>query len=185
MPLMLHLALRQPRPRQCLSGRVCVTYVHCLASVSYHLQCAFHNGTAWNHLESSFRAADLVSIHACCCIYGWAVSWGQAASLVPASVLANLMGAGMLLWRLALGLPGRKADSYTVMGCIFLYTSGMACRGDWANYLGLMFCYGVGGALWAANKRLGGWGHGLFHTALVPCVHCVLSSATVSVSVSV
>jgi len=151
------------------------TYSHCLVSVAFHLECALKAGTKFNQFESIFRVADMCFIHVCCIAYGFALS-GGAVAFNFFDALLNLACMASLAWRCSQGLPGRKADSLRVIGCIVVYTSAMAWRGDWVNYLGAITSYGGGAVFWKVNSRMGGWGHGLFHLMLAPCAYCVACS---------
>lgn len=151
------------------------TYCHCIASVAFHLQCAYKSGTPFDHFKSPFRCADMVLIHACTCSYGLALAKGDLRfSILNCSV--NLLCASKLLWNLLLRAPGTKRDSHRVVGCIAVYTSAMVWRKDWINYACLMVSYFVGGIFWTRNEIFGGWGHGIFHLCLVPCIHFVMCS---------
>ncbi|CAE7233564.1 eef-2 [Symbiodinium natans] len=153
------------------------TCVHCLASASYHCQCAYYTTDPnWDHLKSPLRTADMCFIHVCMFAYCCAVSpglWFPVASFATNSSCVLL-----LLYRRLHCIPGSKADSYRVIACILLYTSAMLWRGDIGNYAGVMASYGLGGYLWIRNEKLGHWGHGLFHLMLVPCTYCVVQSAS-------
>eukprot|EP00930_Biecheleria_cincta_P103069 TRINITY_DN9498_c0_g1_i2.p1 TRINITY_DN9498_c0_g1~~TRINITY_DN9498_c0_g1_i2.p1 ORF type:complete len:267 (-),score=19.96 TRINITY_DN9498_c0_g1_i2:149-949(-) len=138
------------------------TYTHCLASVAYHLRCAFGSRPDFDHLRSPFRAADMAFIHVCCFCYGWAVSGGWLL-FNTASLLANVACVASLVGRQATGVPTSKADSYRAIGCILIYTFAMVLRMDLANYAGTMLCYGIGGLFWTRNASLASWGHGSTH----------------------
>eukprot|EP00440_Ansanella_granifera_P076316 gb/GFBE01082820.1/.p1 GENE.gb/GFBE01082820.1/~~gb/GFBE01082820.1/.p1 ORF type:complete len:288 (+),score=24.46 gb/GFBE01082820.1/:1-864(+) len=159
------------------------TYCHCVASMGYHFQCAHHSGrsTNFDHFTSPFRIADMSLIHLCCFTYGWAISGGWDSGwwmlFNAISFTANLLCVTSLIGKHLCKVPGSKVDSYRAIGCILWYSSAMVWRADWANYGGLIFSYGVGGFFWTRNDRMGKWGHGLFHVALVPCTYFVLQSA--------
>lgn len=153
------------------------TYVHCIASVAFHLHCAYLSGTSFNHFESPLRVADMVLIHACCIFYGWAVSPGGIVFLA-ANLVCNSACMIFLVCKSWLQLAGTKQDSYRVIFCILVYTSAMLWRCDWSNYFGVFLSYGVGGIFWTQNAKLDGWGHGMFHMCLTPCIYCVMRSAS-------
>ena len=153
------------------------TVVHCLASASYHFQCAYHTtDPSWDHLSSAFRTADMCLIHVCMFTYCIAVSPGLW--YIPMlSLTMNSVCILLLLHKRLHAIPGSKMDSFRVIACIMLYTSAMLLRGDFANYAGVMASYGLGGYMWIRNEKLGHWGHGLFHLMLVPCTYCVVQSS--------
>jgi len=156
----------------------CATYAHCLASVMYHIQCAYRSccGGDFDHFMSPFRVLDVTLIHTCCFAYGFALSRGDLL-FNGISFLANLVCVTLLQWRMLCSVPGTTADSLRVVGCIIVYTMPMFMRGDMMNYLGMMLAYCLGGCLFSLNERLNGWGVGLFHAMLLPCTHFILQSA--------
>merc|ERR1712032_440142 len=137
--------------------------------------CGFYAGTSFNHFTSPLRAADMSLIHLCCFVYGRAVARG-ALFFIVANAFVNLASAAWLIWRVLHGVPGTKRDSYRIIGCVLVYSLAMLWYGDWINYMGLLVSYAVGGFIWSINEALHGWGHGLFHVTLVPCLHCLMRS---------
>jgi len=151
------------------------TYGHCLASVAFHLQCAFCNGPSFNQFESPFRTADMAFIHLCCFWYAFAISHGDL-FIIAINAMVNAACVVRLVRRRLLGVPGARTDSLMVISCIFLYTAAVPLRGYWWDYTLLLLAYGLGGVMWASNAKMAGWGHGLFHICLTPAIHFLMNS---------
>ena len=153
------------------------TYMHCLASCMYHMQCAFNCANrAFNHLSSPLRTADLAMIHVCLVAYTHAVSAEFWIFDVMALAL-NLASASLFIFRQLYSKPGSKADSFRAVGGILLYLGAMIWRRDLWNSLGVACSYALGGIFYHKNDAFSKWGHGFFHLALVPCTHFVLKSS--------
>lgn len=132
------------------------TWIHCFAAVNYHLRCAYRLDK--HRLENHARRCDQAFIHFTSAVYAFALSGSPAYGLATLAYNAPCIA---LLWRpLSWGAATRARIGLAIM----LYLAPME-RGARAVAAG---AFAMAATPLLLDRRLAGWGHGIFHLGLVP-----------------
>mmetsp|Transcript_4801 Transcript_4801/g.11195 ORF Transcript_4801/g.11195 Transcript_4801/m.11195 type:complete len:300 (-) Transcript_4801:94-993(-) len=162
---------------QCIWALAIASWVHCPASMIYHITNGLNAGNKkYDPYASPLRLVDVSAIHCCAVAFAWAVSHGDWLFTQIAAMM-NLICVARLTRDFLKGKRGAQDDLYRVCRCIAFYLLPLLWRGDFVNFAGAVVSISLGGVFQLVDERLHGWGHGLFHLMLTPYVGFLLHSA--------
>ncbi|CAK0905569.1 unnamed protein product [Prorocentrum cordatum] len=156
-------------PWMIVASQVC----HLPFSMAYHICCArIASGVPVD--DTPYRCLDQSGTHVMATITFLCLSQSGVFTLVLA--LPWNAYCICMLW-LRAKTEVRYSRFVRMFVSALLALSPMAFNEQWRNWLGSMFCFAAGSALFGLDALLGGWGHPLMHVMGVPYIHYILTAA--------
>ena len=157
-------------PNQLVTILLIGSAMHLPVSFTYHLGCACDRYP--DCIDNDMRRLDQSMQHVSGTLYAFALSGGSVAYTLG-NAAANLHSIRQL-WHPETSNDGLRWRH--VLASVLLYTAPMLWRGDWRNYILAAASMGFGTFAFVPGCA-GGWGHTLFHIALVAFAHALAESA--------
>ena len=142
--------------------------MHLPVSFTYHLSAAF--GRYTDRLDNDMRRLDQSMQHVTGTIFSFALS--GSVSYMVLNLAFNLRGL-YLLWHPRTSNDGKRW--VPVLGCVLMSTAPMLWRRDFANYALAAASMALGGVAFLST----GWGHTIFHLALMSYAQALANSVMV------